>query len=856
MSEHRRRKPPQSNGSGRAARRGAPQPSSGRRAEAPPGADRSSGSYVAGAGRSEPYSVGSHQRVSGERPPGGRAEARRAAQTTGGRAARRRAAAGAGRSGGPRGSGRRRFIDYPRQGRSGWRHWVPSWKLVTGMCLTFVGSMVALFGIAYAMVKVPNENAAAKQQNNVYYWADGSRMVAAGSDVNRQNIPLSKMPQSMQNAVISAENASFYDDAGIDPKGIARALVDMALGGDTQSGSTITQQYVKNTYLNQDQTLTRKFKELFISIKVGATVDKPEILQGYLNTSWFGRGAYGLQAAAQAYYGIDAEDLNPSQSAFMAALLKGEGEFNPDWGKRQEQNARERWAWILDREVDVGRMSKAERAKYTADDFPMPKPQQKSATLAGQTGYLVELANNYIEANTDIDRKALARGGYQIHTTFNKKDTQYLEKSVKDVVKEDIDPSKREVDKYVQVGGASVVPGDGAIVAIYGGEDYLKHFTNNADYTGAQVGSTFKPFVLAAAMRDGVRNPQTGVPTRISPMSVYNGNNKVTVRDYTGAVWLDKDGNPWRQANDGGESRGPITLREAMQYSVNTPYIQLGMDVGLETVQKAAVDAGLPKSQLAGLTPTFSLGTSSPSAIRMANAYGTFASGGTEVEPYSVKRVEYNGEERYKHEVKTKEAFDPAVANNVTDVLTNVVQHGTGTVAKGINRPAAGKTGTTDENRSAWFVGYTPQLSTAIEMFRKNDNPPKNATKEEKGFLSMRGVGGQETIHGASYPTVIWTEYMKQALKTEPVKDFPAPEPIGQKIDGMGVPTTPPSTTAPEPSDTPTETPSPTETKHTKPPTETPTTTCAPWDPKCKETGKPSTDPTDTPTSTDGSTWW
>ncbi|HYH10881.1 MAG TPA: biosynthetic peptidoglycan transglycosylase, partial [Thermomicrobiales bacterium] len=261
MSEHRL-KPPQPQGGGRAAaRRGQSGSSSGRRA-APRGATGSPS--------------GSYETESEERPYGGRAEARRAAQRSGG--GRRRAAdpGRGGRRGAPghpnapgRGragaaSGAKRMIDYPRHDKDGWRRWMPSWKLVSGLCLFFFGSLVAAVGVGYALVGIPSEEKAdALSQNNVYYWADGSQMVATGAGQNRQNVTIDRIPKAMQHAVISAENKTFYEDSGVDPMGIARALGNMARGGDTQGGSTITQQFVKNTYLSQDQTITRKFKELF-----------------------------------------------------------------------------------------------------------------------------------------------------------------------------------------------------------------------------------------------------------------------------------------------------------------------------------------------------------------------------------------------------------------------------------------------------------------------------------------------------------------------------------------------------------------------------------------------------------------
>ncbi|MGW1072409.1 transglycosylase domain-containing protein [Streptomyces sp. NPDC002537] len=792
MSEHRR-KPPQPQGGGRAAARRAAQPSSGRRA-APPSSSAASGS---GGGDASQYAS--------------RAEARRAAQRGGGGGGRRRPAdpgpggGGRGRGGHP---GKKRFIDYPRAGKTGAWRWVPSWKLVLGMCFGFAGLILGAVGVALAVVQVPSEQKAAAVQKNVYYWADGKQMVVAGGgNLNRQIVPISKIPVSMRNAVISAENASFYKDWGVDPMGIARAVVKMAQGGETQSGSTITQQFVKNTYLSQEQTLKRKATELLISIKVGATKDKDDILAGYLNTAYYGRGAYGIQAAARAYYDKDSFQLTPSEGAFLAATLNGPNLYDPYGGQgpaatpeKNTKRSTDRWKWTLDREVQVGHMQAAERDDWVKKGFPMPQKPKPATNRAGQIGYLTDLADNYIVAHSNISKSQLDRGGYQIRTTFDHDKVDALSKAVEDVRKANIKPDVRDVDKFVQFGGASVEPKTGKIVAIYGGENALEHYTNNADYTGVQVGSTFKPFVLAAAMTHGKRDPNLGPQqsdsqrTLVSPESIYNGNNKVTLRTYDGKVWHDNDGSEWRQANDGDEDRGNVSLRTAMQFSVNTPYIQLGMDVGTDLVKEAALSAGLDKDQLASTTPTFSLGTSAPSAIRLAGAYATFAASGKQIDPYSVEKVEKDGKPVFAHEMSSKVAFSSQVADNVTDVLKTVVEAGTGTSAQLGDRPVAGKTGTTDGNRSAWFAGYTPQLSTSIGMYRVDPN----AKKQE--FLSMRGVGGKPTIHGASFPADIWADYMGKALKGVPVEQFESAEPIGQKVFGDGaspapsaVPSTAPS---------------------------------------------------------------
>ncbi|MFE5758057.1 transglycosylase domain-containing protein [Streptomyces massasporeus] len=701
---------------------------------------------------------------------------------------------------------------------------MPSWKLVSGLCIGFIGSLMAVAGIGYAMVGVPNEeNAAALSQNNVYYWADGSQMVAAGSGQNRQNVTIDRIPKAMQWAVISAENKSFYQDKGVDPMGIARALANMARGGDTQGGSTITQQFVKNTYLSQEQSLSRKFKEMFISIKVGTKVSKPVILQGYLNTSYYGRGAYGIQAAAQAYYGKEAKDLKPSECAFLAALLKGPTYYDPAGNDGIDKTAtasanrkrsEARWGWILEQMHNDKRITDAEYQE-AIKKYPMPQDRKASKGMTGQIGYLVDTAKKYVLNHSNISEKQFDLGGYQIKTTFKKGNVEALAKAVKKVEKEKLDPKNRELDKHVQFGAASVKPKDGAIVALYGGAGYENgHFNNNADTSGVPVGSTWKPFVLAAAMEHGTyRSDGAGV----SPLSKYNGNDHLKVRNNDGTYVLKKDNTPFFQENESDRPWGYISLRKAMEQSVNTPFVQLGMDVGMRNVRDVAEKSGILDASFATLNPSFALGTSTPSAIRMADAYATFAASGKQAAPYSVTSVKFNGQEVDGFDKpRITQAMPENVANNVTDTLENVIQNGTGKNALALGRTAAGKTGTTDENKSAWFVGYTQQLSTSVAMFRED---PKSAK-----LLSMNGTAGEESIHGGDTPTQVWTEYMKAALKGKPDLGFPEAEKIGDIQDAVGAPS-PTPTPSVEPSETVTESPSPTPTESSSP-SPTPSNTC------------------------------
>ncbi|MBT2382333.1 transglycosylase domain-containing protein [Streptomyces sp. ISL-11] len=643
---------------------------------------------------------------------------------------------------------RRLLPAYPRPGRQGFRRWVPSWRQTLGAFLSVAGALTALVAIMYIRTDIPSDlNAFATQQDNVYYWADGTEMARTG-EVNRQDTDLKKVPEKVRWAALAAENETFYSDSGISPSGMVRAVSKMVTGGSTQGGSTITQQYVKNAYLNQEQTFTRKLTEMFIAIKLDNRMSKDDILEGYLNTSWFGRGTYGIQRASHAYYDKDVSQLNASEGAFLASLLKGAGLYDPALGSKNHERAVERWKWILDRMVVTGKLSQEERARYTT--FPEPKAPPRPAGLTGQTGYLVETARAYVSAHTEVSDHDFDLGGYQIRTTFERPGMDALNKAVEEVSGR-LDPEKREADRDVRIGAASVTT-DGRIVALHGGPGYLKQGFNDANSSVVPAGTAFTPFVYAAALRDGVQLERGKPRTPVSPSTVYDGDNKVSLRTPEGPYW-DRSGKIVKGVNDGGKSWGKISLKEAVAQSVNTPMMQLGMDVGLDQVGDTAVRAGLLRNSLGTKVPVFSLGTTTPSAIRMAGAYGTFAARGLHSEPYSVDRLSRNGNAVPVEKPSAERALPERVAAAVDDALRDAVRRGSATTARAAGSDAAGKTGTGQDNKSAWFVGYRGKLSTAVSLSRID---PK--TQE---LLSLDGLGGAaKSTPGSVFPIDIWTKYM------------------------------------------------------------------------------------------------
>ncbi|MFF7751940.1 transglycosylase domain-containing protein [Streptomyces sp. NPDC007971] len=685
---------------------------------------------------------------------------------------------------------KKRWIDYPHRDRTGPRRWLPSVRQLLGLFLLCFGATAAAVGYAYATITIPDPNPRTLLQNNVYYWSDGTVLATDGT-VNRQNITLAQVPADVQWDFIAAENSSFYTDPGIDPQGILRAVANMAAGGSVQSGSTITQQFVKNTYLDQSQTVSRKFRELLISTKIGASMSKQQILQGYLNTCFFGRQANGIQAAARMYYNRPVEKLDASQGAFLAAAVNEPSLFqHADSDPTARARAQARWSWVLDRMVKIGKLSPAQRARYAAAGFPAPGKWTSGSGLTGETGYLVQLARSYAETHDrDITDNSLSRGGYQIHTTFDRKRTAQLAKSVAAVRAARLDPAHRSADRDVQVGAASVEPATGRILAVYGGPGFdHAHYSDNADTVGVPVGSTFKPVVLAAALQHGAVLRPGEPPASITPASRFDGDDGIRIKDQQGTyVTDDKDPTGLlHQHNDTPRRWGYITLRQAMEQSVNTPYVQLGEDVGYQDVARTAEALGLRSDSLAAPSAGFYIGTSTPSAIRMAGAYATFAASGVQATPYSVTEVTRNGSALpgFKAPAPVR-ALPAAVADNVTDVLRGVIARGTGTKAAALGRTAAGKTGTTDDYRSAWFVGYTRQLATSVVLFREDPAHPQ--------LQSLVGVGGLQKVFGGDIPTDIWTRYMGDALTGLPDTPFPAPAPLGRGADEPGVPRPSPS---------------------------------------------------------------
>ncbi|MGA5878316.1 transglycosylase domain-containing protein [Streptomyces cellulosae] len=635
--------------------------------------------------------------------------------------------------------------------RTGWRRLVPTWRMVAGAFLVTALLIVGGFLLGYALVQIPAANALATQQANVYLYADGS-VIARDGEVNRENVTLSQISKDAQHAVLAAEDRDFYTESAVDPQAMIRGAWNTVTGKGKQSGSTITQQYVKNYYLRQEQTVTRKVKEFFIAIKLDRNQSKDEILEGYLNTSFFGRGAYGIQAAAHAYYDMDASQLDAGRAAYLAALVNAPSQYDVIAHPENRAFVEKRWNYVLDGMVDEGWLDPAERARLT---FPVPKRSTHSTGMSGQRGYIVNIVKQHLTDNKIVDEAALDAGGYRITTTLQKSKQDAFVESVNDNLMARLDKKNRKVDTYVRAGGASVEPKTGKVVAMYNGIDYVKQYTPNATRRDFQVGSSFKPFVLTAAVENDSRT-QDG--RRITPQTRYNGTSERPVQGWAGPRYAPE--------NEDHEDYGDITVSEATDKSVNAVYAQMAVDVGPEKVRQTAVGLGIsPETpDLDEPGPSIALGVANASVLDMAQAYATLANHGKHT-PYTlVEKITQNGRDIPLPERRTRQAVSREAADTTTSVLKGVVEKGTATAAQTSGRPAAGKTGTAEEDTAAWFAGYTPDLATVVAVMGQD---PVTA-----GHKSLYGAMGLPRVNGGGAPAEIWGQYTRDALKDEPVSSF------------------------------------------------------------------------------------
>jgi len=612
--------------------------------------------------------------------------------------------------------------------------WRRAWvRRLLWLALLLGAIATSVFAVALARTNVPTPNELATSEATIVYYADGKNEVGRLGEATRRSVTLDDIPADVQQAVLAAEDRDFYNHGGISPIGIARAAFNNVTGGNTQGGSTITQQYAKIAYLSQDRTWTRKINEALLAFKLETVVSKDQILEDYLNTIYFGRNANGIEAASIAYFGKNVNELDFTEGAVLASVIKSPSTFALDENIKE---LRGRWNYVLDSMVETGALSQKQRDSAA---FPEILPLKQGDRLGGQVGYLLTAVEQQLLAQ-GFDEEEIQRGGLTVISSFDRRAQRAAQRAVKN-------NGPESGTEGLRIGLAAVRPGTGEVLAMYGGSDFIKDQINNATRPFAQAGSTFKPFALAAAL-------EQGVPLQ----SLWNGDSPSTVNGYT-------------FSNYGDNSYGTVSLLQATELSINSAYVELEADIGVGSVAEAALGAGIPADtpgmNLDSLDLTFVLGTASPSGLNVATAYATFADGGTRTgNTFITKVTGSNGGLLYEYEAESVPVFDADIANTVNYALQKVVTAGTAKAAQALGRPAGAKTGTTDDNKSAWFAGYTPQIAAAVLM----------AKEDAEGIpISMSGTGGLRTVTGGSFPAAIWTAFMKDALKKEPIVEFEAP---------------------------------------------------------------------------------
>ncbi|MER6175372.1 transglycosylase domain-containing protein [Streptosporangium sp. NPDC001681] len=593
-------------------------------------------------------------------------------------------------------------------------------------------SVIGLLGVVWAMTPIPDSTQPrATAQGSVILYRDG-KTVLARQGVNRKSVTLDKVPQSLRNAVIAAENRSFYNDQGISLKGTFRAMWSTVTGQQLQGGSTITQQMVRNYYsgLSQERSIIRKLKEIMISLKVDQSKSKDWVLEQYLNTIYFGRGADGVQAAADAYFRKDVGKLTLAEGAYLAAVIQQPSRFADPQGA-DLYAARDRWRSVIDGMVAIGAITSTEAAEVT---FPTLRKPKAIFAPKGQEGYMLDQVAAELKSRGYTD-EVINQGGLKIVSTFDKNLMAAAERAVTSVLPEN-------TPKKVRTGLAAVDPATGEVLAFYGGRDYAANKFDNSFSAKVQAGSTFKAYTLAAALDNGF-----GLDTRV------DGNSPLRIASAD-------------IPNSGGYSYGQVNLVKATQSSVNTAFVDLAQKVGLNKVVKVAEAAGIPGKQLDPhrAAATLPLGVASVSAVQNASGFATFAAEGVHREAHVIRSVTDADGKVVKSSTKGRRAFSEQAAIDATYALTQVVEAGTGSGARLYDRPVAGKTGTTDESAAVWFAGFTPQLATAVNMFR-DDNKP----------VTVNG----SAQYGGSYPAQIWRAFMTEAMDGKPVKEFQEPSSYG-----------------------------------------------------------------------------
>ena len=553
-------------------------------------------------------------------------------------------------------------------------------------------------------------------------------------------VPLTQLPKALKDAILATEDARFYSHFGVDHMGIARAVYqNFRHGRIVEGGSTITQQLAKVLFLTPDKSLDRKLKEAVLAVELERRYSKDRLLEMYLNQIYFGHGAFGVEAAARTFFGKSVKDLSIPESALLAGLPKAPSTYSPF---EHPDAAKRRRAIVLARMVDVNVLKDAEAKTLSAAKLDLVPPERRRTT--GQ--HYLEYVQQLLESAYGAD--VVFKGGLQVYTTLSPTMQLKAEQSLREGLKA---LETRRLKASEKAGTAPVTerpegallaldPQTGHIKAMVGGYDFFKSEFNRATQARRQPGSSFKPFVYIAALEAGLT---AATEVEDSPVEFPGGPN----------------GKPWKPENYDRKFRGPVTLQQALEESVNVATVKVQERIGLRRTINVARRMGV-QSPL-GENLSLALGTSELSLLELTSAYGTLANQGQWLHPTTVRYVlDAQGKLLEENVPEPKQVLTPELAFVATQMLKGTIDRGTGVAAKALGRPAAAKTGTTNDYSNAWFIGFTPQLATGVWV----------------GYDRPRSLGKDET--GSRVAVPIWTTFMQSALAGMPAEDFPIPEKV------------------------------------------------------------------------------
>lgn len=607
--------------------------------------------------------------------------------------------------------------------------------LILKWVLGIIGALLALgigaFAYLYATTEIPQPESIAVAENTTVYYADGTTPIGTFSEQNREIIDCSVLPDYVGQAVVASEDRSFYTNRGIDLVGIARAFWNNLTTGSRQGGSTITQQYAERYYLGETTSYLGKAREAILALKIAQAQDKDQVLCNYMNTIYLGRGTYGIQAAAKAYFGKEAKDLTVAEAAMLAGIIPSPSSWDPAVDPEQAQA---RFTRVLRIMQEDGYITAQEQQEA---QFPQTIEYTQQNSYQGANGYLLQMVRDELTGDGTFSAEQLDTGGYAIVTT--------IDKSKQDLMYSVVSPAQNGMQGVIpdgmEFGGISVNAKDGSIISVYAGEDYLSKQLNQATQSVYEIGSTMKPMALLGAIQEGV-NLDT----------VFNGNSP---RKFDGIA--DPVG------NFGNMSYGNVNLYTATAQSLNTVYMDVQAKLGTQRIAEIAKEAGAESDALDGTNPFTVLGNNALTTKDVARMYATIANQGNRPNIHIVSSVKNtDGEDIYKAPTDTTQVFDANDTALVTKAMTGTVQNGTATEALAVGHNLAMKTGTANDSYAASAVGFTPSVVSVFAMWY----PDANGNPQE-----VPAFGGWSG--GSDYPVHLFTQYMTQALAGTDNETFP-----------------------------------------------------------------------------------